>query len=65
MYERILICTDGTELSKKAVDSGIALGAKLSAEVFPFMVVPRYPAIPGGCHGAYATGDRAHRKRLD
>lgn len=45
MYERILICTDGTELSKKAIESGIALAAKLSAEIFPFMVVPRYPAM--------------------
>ena len=45
MYTRILICTDGTPLSNKAVDSGIALAAKLSAEVFAYMVVPPYPAM--------------------
>ncbi len=45
MFERILICTDGTPLSNKAVDSGIALAAKLSAEVIAFMVVPHYPAM--------------------
>jgi nucleotide-binding universal stress UspA family protein len=45
MYARILICTDGTALSNKAVDSGIALAAKLSAEVFAFMVVPHYPSM--------------------
>ncbi|MGA8516240.1 MAG: universal stress protein [Burkholderiaceae bacterium] len=45
MYERILICTDGTPLSNKAVESGIALAVKLTAEVFPFMVVPHYPSM--------------------
>jgi nucleotide-binding universal stress UspA family protein len=45
MYERILICTDGTALSNKAVDSGIALATKLSSEVFAFMVVPHYPSM--------------------
>jgi nucleotide-binding universal stress UspA family protein len=45
MYKRILICTDGTPLSNKAVDSGIGLAARLSAEVFAFMVVPHYPSM--------------------
>jgi nucleotide-binding universal stress UspA family protein len=45
MYSRILITTDGTPLSNKAVDSGIALAAKLQAEVFAFMVVPQYPSL--------------------
>jgi nucleotide-binding universal stress UspA family protein len=45
MYKRILISTDGTALSNKAVDAGIALAAKLSAEVFAFMVVPQYPSM--------------------
>jgi nucleotide-binding universal stress UspA family protein len=43
MYKRILICTDGTVLSNTAVVSGIALAAKLAAEVFVYMAVPRYP----------------------
>jgi nucleotide-binding universal stress UspA family protein len=45
MYARILISTDGTPLSNKAVASGIALAAKLQAEVFAFMVVPQYPSM--------------------
>jgi nucleotide-binding universal stress UspA family protein len=45
MYERILIATDGTPLSKKAVSSGIALAAALDAEVIAFTVVPRYPQM--------------------
>jgi nucleotide-binding universal stress UspA family protein len=45
MYERILVCTDGTKLSKKAVDSGIALAAKLDAHLVAYMAVPRYPHL--------------------
>jgi nucleotide-binding universal stress UspA family protein len=45
MYERILITTDGTELSKKAVDAGLALAAKLGAEVIVYTSVPRYPHL--------------------
>ncbi len=45
MYERILICTDGTTLSKKAVTNGIALAAKLNAHVVAYMAVPRYPSM--------------------
>ncbi len=45
MYERILITTDGTALSKKAVEAGLTLAAKLDAEVFAFMTVPRYPHL--------------------
>ncbi len=45
MYERILISTDGTALSKKAVEAGLTLAAKLSAEVFAYMSVPRYPSM--------------------
>lgn len=45
MYERILLCTDGTKLSNKAVTAGLALAAKLDAEVFAYMAVPRYPHL--------------------
>jgi nucleotide-binding universal stress UspA family protein len=45
MYERILIATDGTDLSKKAIDAGLALAAKLDAQVFAYMAVPRYPSM--------------------
>jgi nucleotide-binding universal stress UspA family protein len=45
MYERILISTDGTALSKKAVEAGLTLAAKLKAEVFAYMAVPAYPHL--------------------
>jgi nucleotide-binding universal stress UspA family protein len=43
MYKRILIATDGSKLSAKAVKTGIKLAATLKAEVFAFMAVERYP----------------------
>lgn len=43
MYQRILVATDGSKLSKKAVDDAIALAASLGAELIALKVVPRYP----------------------
>ncbi len=43
MYQRLLIATDGSELSKKAVSSGILLAAALDAEIIAYNAVPRYP----------------------
>ena len=43
MYERILVATDGSTLSKKAVSSAIALAALTGAELVALKVVPRYP----------------------
>lgn len=43
MYERILVATDGSTLSKKAVTSAIALAATCGAELIALKVVPRYP----------------------
>lgn len=43
MYQRILIATDGSTLSKKAVASGIRLAALMGAELVALKVVPRYP----------------------
>lgn len=43
MYERILVATDGTKLSKKAVTSAINLAALCGAELVALKVVPRYP----------------------
>jgi nucleotide-binding universal stress UspA family protein len=43
MYQRILIATDGSALSKKAVDDGIGLAALAGAQVIVLKVVPRYP----------------------
>lgn len=43
MYQRILIATDGSTLSKKAVASGIELAALAGAQIVALKVVPRYP----------------------
>ena len=43
MYERILVATDGSTLSKKAVASAIALAALSQAELVALKVIPRYP----------------------
>lgn len=43
MYQRILVTTDGTKLSKKAVGSAISMAALCGAELVALKVVPRYP----------------------
>lgn len=43
MFKRILVATDGSPLSKKAVNSAIALAAQTDAELVAITVVPRYP----------------------
>ena len=43
MYKRILVATDGSTLSKKAVTSAIGLAAACGAELIALKVVPRYP----------------------
>lgn len=43
MFKRILVATDGSPLSKKAVESAIALAARSGAELLALTVVPRYP----------------------
>lgn len=43
MYQRLLVATDGSALSKKAVYSAIDLAAAVGAELVALYVVPRYP----------------------
>jgi nucleotide-binding universal stress UspA family protein len=43
MYKRILVATDGSTLSKKAVGSAIELAATCGAELLALKVIPRYP----------------------
>lgn len=43
MYQRILVATDGSKLSKKAVNSAVELAAVCGAELVALKVVPRYP----------------------
>jgi nucleotide-binding universal stress UspA family protein len=71
MYQRILIATDGTKLSSKAVKAGIKLAASLGAEVFAFMAVARYPipfyegtAVPGVQFTEKVRGKLKHDAQL-
>jgi nucleotide-binding universal stress UspA family protein len=43
MYKRILLATDGSKLSQKAVDHALGLADLTGAEVVALKVVPRYP----------------------
>ena len=43
MYKRILVPTDGSALSRKAIRSAIDLASSVGAEVLALNVVPRYP----------------------
>src|SRR5665647_259431 len=43
MYRKILVATDGSTLSKKAVRSAIDLAVAVGAELVAVYVVPRYP----------------------
>ena len=43
MYQRILVATDGSNLSRKAGSSAIALAALCGAELVVLKVVARYP----------------------
>ena len=43
MYKRILIATDGSQLSDMAVESGLSLAGLTGASVIALKVVPRYP----------------------
>jgi nucleotide-binding universal stress UspA family protein len=43
MYQRILVATDGSNLSRKAVSSAIALAGLCGAELVVLKVVARYP----------------------
>jgi nucleotide-binding universal stress UspA family protein len=43
MYDKILVATDGSSLSKKAVSSAISLAALTGASLVALKVIPRYP----------------------
>ncbi|MCB8745505.1 universal stress protein [Rhodoferax sp. U2-2l] len=43
MYQKILVATDGSSLSKKAVSSAISLAALAGASLVVIKVIPRYP----------------------
>ncbi|MGB3069260.1 MAG: universal stress protein [Ottowia sp.] len=43
MFKRILVATDGSPLSKKAVNSAISLAVTCGAELIALKIIPRYP----------------------
>jgi len=46
MYKRILIATDGSRLSRRAIKHGIALAKSVGAAVVGFHARPFYPPLP-------------------
>ena len=44
MFKHILLPVDGSELSLRAVDTGIELAARLGASVYAFHVIAPFPA---------------------
>jgi nucleotide-binding universal stress UspA family protein len=43
MYQRILVATDGSTLSKKAVSNALSMAQLTGAELVALKVIPRYP----------------------
>ena len=59
MYQRILIATDGSTLSRKAVSSGLELAALTGASVVALKIVPRYPVSYFECGVALSVNNVA------
>lgn len=62
MYERILVATDGSPLSEKAVSHAMDLAKLTGASLVALKVIPRYPRsyLEGG-----ATVDLSEIKRIE
>ena len=54
MYQRILVATDDSKLSRKAVKAALELAASVQAQLVALHVVPRYPTA--FFEGAVALG---------
>ncbi len=67
MYQRILVTTDGSTLSKKAVRSAIDLAAATGASLVALNVVPRYPMsyFEGGVSISTEDVSRIEKKWAD
>ena len=64
MYRRILVATDGSALSRKAVKSSIGLAAATGAELVALYVVPRYPVSYFEGAVTLSSGDIARTEKL-
>ena len=64
MYRRILVPTDGSPLSRKAIRGAVELAAALGAEVVGVHIVPRYPMsyLEGAMGVMPADRDRIERE---
>jgi nucleotide-binding universal stress UspA family protein len=67
MYQRILVPTDGSALSKKAIKSAVELASSVGAEVVTLNVVPRYPVayFEGGISVAPGEVARVEKQWAD
>ncbi len=67
MFKRILIATDGSELSQKAADSGIELAKLSGGHVVALQVVPRYPVsyFEGGATVSISEISRIEKEWAD
>jgi nucleotide-binding universal stress UspA family protein len=67
MYRKILVATDGSTLSKKAVRSAIDLAGAVGAELVALYVVPRYPVsyFEGGVTVSTAEIARTEKQWAD
>lgn len=64
MYQRILVATDGSNLSQKAVTHAIELADITGAELLALKVVPRYPLtyFEGGMTVAMSEVNRIEKE---
>jgi nucleotide-binding universal stress UspA family protein len=64
MYKKILVPTDGSALSKKAIKSAVELASSLGAELVALNVVPRYPVsyFEGGIDVSHSEVARAEKQ---
>ena len=60
MYKRIMVATDGSHLSQKAVDSAIEMAVQFKAELLAVNVVPHY--IQTYFEGSFAVSDVDSKK---
>lgn len=67
MYKKILVATDGSTLSKKAVSSAIAMATLMEAELVALKVVARYPQsyFEGGLAVQASEINRIEKQWLD
>jgi nucleotide-binding universal stress UspA family protein len=67
MYKKILVATDGSTLSKKAVNSAISMAALMEAELVALKVVARYPQsyFEGGLAVQASEVNRVEKQWVD